>query len=71
MGIFFLASKATTVKSATDLSWKDFTIDPQTEGEIATYSITITPTSAFTSTAIIFLEFPYYFAKDLGNKFRC
>ena len=56
----------TGVLSAT-LGYSSFSFVPKTEGQYATYSVTLKPPASFNSNALIQFEFPHQFPRGLGG----
>jgi len=63
--------KATTSNAASTLAYSGFSFVPTTEGQSATYSVTLKPTVSFDTSAVIQFEFPEEFTSGLGETINC
>jgi hypothetical protein len=63
--------KAVTSKEALALSVTGFDYYPRNAGNVARYVFTMAPVVNVDSTAVIVVEFPYEFPKDLGSNIVC
>jgi len=63
--------KATTSNGAAALTTSSFSIVPSTEGQSATYTVTLKPLVSFNTKAVIQFEFPEEFTAGLGETINC